>query len=307
MDFYVHIDHAMNPTAELADIVLPSAVFWEIGRIGYPMAFEGNKWALQWREPVSEPLGESRDELWIICEIAKRLGYSDQFWSGNIDVAFEEMLRPMGYRLADLKNSKGPIFIQGQEDYQKYLQKGFDGVTGRIEIFSQVLKNIGQAPLPQWKNPLDLFDDCGIDRSRYPFLLTNAKLREYCQSQHRNVPSLRKKNPHPFVEINTGKAKSLNINDGDRVILETVVGRITMQAKHSDDIASNVLCTQHGWWQECPELGLSGHNIYSENGSNVNLLYSDDFEDPISGSLHIRGFPCNIINDESSFYSEVIG
>jgi len=169
LDFYVHIDHAMNPTAELADIVLPSAVFWEIGRIGYPMAFEGNKWALQWREPVSEPLRESRDELWIICEIAKRLGFSDQFWSGNIDVAFEEMLRPMGYRLADLKNSKGPIFIQGLEDYQKYLQKGFDGVTGRIEIFSQVLKILDKRLFPNGKTHWTYSMIVGLTEVATPF------------------------------------------------------------------------------------------------------------------------------------------
>ncbi|MCP4118025.1 MAG: molybdopterin-dependent oxidoreductase [Desulfobacteraceae bacterium] len=294
LDFHVHIDLTLNPTAALADIVLPSTTFWETGRIGYPLEFQGNKWVLQWREPAAAPRGESKDELWIIFELAKRLGYSDKFWNGNLDTAFESMLEPLKIKLRDLKSADGGIFIQRPFEYQKYKKSGFGNMSGRVELFSQHLKEIEQAPIPEWKNPYDIFRKAGIDKSEYPFILINSKLRGYCQSQHRAIPSLRKQNPHPFLEINQKKAKEMGIVQGETVILETVHGKITLEARLGDGIAPDVVCTQHGWWQACPELGLPGHDIYSSKGPNVNLLYKNDFVDPISGSVHMRGFPCNI-------------
>ena len=294
LDFHVHIDLTVNPTAKFADIVLPSSSFWETGRIGYSLEYRENRWVLQWREPVAEPRGESRDELWIIFELAKRLGFADQFWDGRIETAFEAMLEPAKIKLNELKKTEGGILIQEPIEYQKYKKTGFDNMTGRIELFSQHLKDIGQAPLPEWKNPYDMFQQAGIDKKDYPFILINAKLRGYCQSQHRAVPSLRKQHPHPFLEINRNTAKEIGIAQGDSVFLETIHGRIMLQARLTRGIARDVVCTQHGWWEACTELDLPGHDIYNFDGANVNLLYSNDFTDPISGSVHMRGFPCNI-------------
>ncbi len=293
LDFHVHIDLTINPTAEFADIVLPSASFWETGRMGYPLDFQED-WVLQWREPVAVPRDESKDELWIIFELARRLGFSDDFWDGKLDAAFESMLAPLDIELEDLKKADGGIFVQGPRDYQKYKKDGFGNMSGRVELFSQHLKDIGQAPVPEWRNPCDIFQAAGIQTSDYPFLLINSKLRGYCHSQHRAIPSLRKLNPYPFLEINEKKAKKMGIAQGDPVALETVYGKITLQARLSNSIAQDVVCTQHGWWQACPELGLPGNDVFSSSGANVNLLYKNDFTDPISGSVHMRGFPCKI-------------
>lgn len=294
LDFHVHIDHFLNPTAEFADIVLPSASFWETGCIGYPLAFENSRWVIQWREPAASPRGECKDELWIIFELAKRLGYLDKFWDGNIDAAFESMLEPLNVDLQTLKEADGGLFIQGPVAYRKYQEQGFNSQTGRVELFSQRLKDIGQPPFPEWKDPYAIFQESGVGKEDYPLILINAKLREFCHSQHRALPSLRKRHPDPFIEINTSKAEELGINDGDPVLLSTVHGEITLKAKLTDGLAPDVVCTQHGWWQPCPELGLPGHDVYSPDGANVNLLYKTDFVDPVSGSVHMRGYPCNI-------------
>ncbi len=294
LEFHVHIDHTINPTAEFADIVLPLANMWETGRIGYPLEFQDNKWVVQWREPVTEPRGESRDDLRIIFELAKRLGYGEQFWNGNVEAAFESMLEPLGIKLKDLKKAEGGITKQGPLEYQKYKKSGFTGSSGRIELFSQSLKNIGQAPLPEWNNPLDIFKKDGITMEKYPFLLINSKLRVFCQSQHRNIPSLRKQHPNPTLEMNEKKAVEMGIAEGEIVVLETAYGQIKLKMLYNKSIAKDVVCTQHGWWQACSELGLSGHSVYSDEGANVNLLYNTKFADPTSGSIHMRGFPCNV-------------
>jgi len=100
--------------------------------------------------------------------------------------------------------------------------------------------------------------------------------------------------PHPFLEINPQKARELGCNDGDWVVLETPHGSITLQARFTEGIPYDVVCTQNGWWQGCPELNLPGYNPYSSEGANVSLLYTSEEKDPISGSLPIKGYPCNV-------------
>ncbi|MBP2638953.1 MAG: molybdopterin oxidoreductase [Firmicutes bacterium] len=293
LDFQVNVDLFINPTANFANIVLPAASFWEVNRLGYIPNYQGNESTLQWRPAVVQPQGESRDDLWIIFQLAKRLGFDNQFWHGNIEASFEHQLKPLNITLAELKKAPGGILIKHDITYQKYKTQGFANLTGRVEIFSQPLKNIGQAPLPDWQDPYIQFSDRGWTE-QYPLILITAKLKEFCHTQNRSMPSLRKQHPHPFLEINDRQAAQLNIQNGDWVTLETVQDAITLKAKISPDIAYNVVCTQHGWWQSCPTLKLPNYDPFSAAGANVNLLFNNELRDPVSGSIQVRGFPCSV-------------
>ena len=96
------------------------------------------------------------------------------------------------------------------------------------------------------------------------------------------------------MEINPQKAREIGCKNGDWLVLESLYGSITLQAKVTGGIPYNVVCTQHGWWQGCPELNLPSFDPYSSAGANVNLLYDTNEIDPISGSVPIKGYPCNV-------------
>jgi len=121
-----------------------------------------------------------------------------------------------------------------------------------------------------------------------------SKLVQYCHTQHRNIPMLRKQRPHPFVEIHPETAASLGIKKGEWVVLETLWGRVRLRAKITADIHPKVVSTQHGWWEECKELDLPGYDPFSEQGSNVNLIISNEAIDPISGSVPHRSNLCAV-------------
>jgi len=293
LDFQVSVDIFMTPTAGFADIVLPAASFWEVSRLGFVPNYQGNESTLQWRDAVIPPQGECRDELSIIFELAGHLGFGDQFWNGDVEASFEYQLEPLGIDLSELKKTKGGVLIKHDTEYQKYKTAGFSSDTGLVEIFSQPLKDIEQSPLPDWRDPYIQFSEKGWIE-QYPLILITAKLREFCHTQNRSMPSLRKKYPHPFLEINDQQAESLKIQDGDWVTLETMHGAISLKAKISPDIAYSVVCTQHGWWQSCPALNLPGYDPFTAEGANVNLLFNSELRDPISGSIQSRGFPCRV-------------
>lgn len=80
LEFYVHADLFLNPTANYADIILPVASPWE--RPGFYPGFQISQQAdalVQFRPAVIPPLGESRGDSWIVFELAKRLGLDQHF------------------------------------------------------------------------------------------------------------------------------------------------------------------------------------------------------------------------------------
>jgi len=105
---------------------------------------------------------------------------------------------------------------------------------------------------------------------------------------------LRKKVPNPFLEINPQRAVKLAIQEGDPVILETPYGSVKLEARLTKGIHYDVVNTQNGWWQSCPELNLPGYDAFSPEGANVAPLYDAENIDILSGSLLIKGHPCNV-------------
>jgi formate dehydrogenase major subunit len=71
LDHLVVQEIVMTKTAELAHVVLPAAATWCEGE----GTVTNSERRIQRVRKVTEPPGDARDELWIISEIAKRLGH----------------------------------------------------------------------------------------------------------------------------------------------------------------------------------------------------------------------------------------
>jgi len=130
--------------------------------------------------------------------------------------------------------------------------------------------------------------------TEYPLILTSFRLVQFCDQQHRNIPRLRRQVAEPRLEINPKTAAALNIQDQEWVRLETAVGGIRLKAKLNSFLHPKVVATQYGWWQACKELGLPGYDPLTQDGSNVNLIISNDASDSISGAVPHRSQPCRV-------------
>ena len=302
LDFFVQVELFMTPAAELADIVLPAASYWESWHVrsGFFLTGRNNR-HIQLREAAVPPQHESKSDMDIIFELACKLGLGDKFWKGDIEAAFNYQLAPTGLTVEDLRRRPGGITLDvpmidkaySRKDPETGVPVGFNTACKRVEIYSQLFKDFGYEPLPLYSGPAT--SEAGKEAlKRFPLTLTNFKLLEYCHGWGRCLPSLRRLVPNPFVEINPNTGKKLGIEDEDTVIIETANGRIKAKAKLTDKVSPTVVCTQHGWWQECRELGLSGYDPYSPEGANVNLLYSSQVWDPVIGTYQIKGYPCAI-------------
>lgn len=301
LDFYVHADLFMTPTAELADVVLPVASAFEREALmtGFEISEEAQS-LVQLRQRVVEPRGEARSDTQIVFDLACRLGLGAHFWDGDIDAAYRHRLQPSGVSLEALRASPGGIRVPTATRHRKFAERknggvrGFSTPTRKIELYSETMLEHGYPALPEYEEPLvspvsrpDLLE-------RFPLILTCAKHTLFCESQHRSLPSLRRRAPDPEVELHPSSAAARGIAAGDWVRIETPNGSVRARARMNDSLAPDVVCGQHGWWQACPELGAPGYDPFGPDGANFNLLIGSDAIDPVSGSVPHRAYLCEV-------------
>ena len=82
----------------------------------------------------------------------------------------------------------------------------------------------------------------------------------FCESQHRALPSLRRRARDPEVELHPDAAAERGIDAGDWVTIETPDGSVRARARLNETLEPRVVCGQHGWWQACPEIGAPGYD-----------------------------------------------
>ncbi len=303
LDFYVHVDMFANPSAAYADVLLPASTCWEREGLmpSFPTAEETATW-VQLRPAAVQPLYESRSDLEIIFELAKRLALSEHFFGGDIDAALNYHLAPSGLTVQQLRANRMGMRAATGTRYQKYAEldantgqpKGFQTPTRKIEIYSTKFAQAGYAPLPGMKETMDGHGHSSDTSNEYPLILTSFRLVQFCDQQHRNIPRLRRRAPEPRLEIHPQTAAALNIQDQEWVRLETTAGAIRVKAKLNPFLDPKVVATQYGWWQACNELGLPDYDAFGSQGANVNLLITSDVTDPISGSVPHRSQPCRV-------------
>ncbi|WP_280514999.1 molybdopterin-dependent oxidoreductase [Azorhizobium oxalatiphilum] len=294
LEFYLHTDVVLTPTAAYADIVLPINTPWE--REALRVSFEGNQRAhnhVQLRQAAIRSEGESRSDAFVVFELAKRLGLGDVFWDGEIEEGLKAILAPLGIDPQQLREQPSGVTLDGAPMYGRYKRDGFKTPTGLIEIFSEALLEAGQSPLPDFVEPALSPHRPGGEA--FPLVLTSAKVVQYCHGQHRHVPSLRRRVPDPEVTLHPDAAGERGISEGEWVEIRTDRGSARMRAKLDASLDPRVVSAQYGWWQANDVLGLPSFGALDPLGPNYNRLISDRHADPVSGATGLRSSICEIV------------
>lgn len=282
IDFLAVVDFFMTPTADLADIFLPSATWLEQNHIADNWKRHGYVLARQKAVQV--------DECWqdhkIFMELGKRMG---QQWWDSVEDALDYLLEPAGLTWEQFKEKR---YLKGEMVYHKYRERGFSTPTKKVELYSTLMEKWGYDPLPKYVEVAESPISKPEVAEHYPYIL-DAGLRTptFFHTANRQVPWLREIRENPIVEIHPETAKKHGIKEGQWVYIESPRGRIKQCAKLNDGIDPRVIIAEHGWWY--PEMKEEGHGW---DTSNVNLLTDNAYEtlDPAMGSTNLRVCLCNI-------------
>ncbi|MGC1440271.1 MAG: molybdopterin dinucleotide binding domain-containing protein, partial [Burkholderiaceae bacterium] len=284
LEFHVHADFFLNPSAQFADIVLPVSTSWEREglRTGFDASVEGLR-RVQLRPAVVTPVGQARSDIDIVLGLAEHLGLSEQFFSGDVNAGYEQILTGSGVGLAALRAQPEGVDVAGSANYRPYAQVGTDDMSvgfptpsKRIEIYSELLHRHGQPAVPTLVET-----ELPQQQANYPLRLSCAKTMTYCHSQHRNIESLRRLLPEPILEMSQPAAAERGIINKDWVDIKTRSGAFIARARLVPDTEPGSVFAQHGWWA----LGTP---------SNMNSVIDTSDCDPISGSIALRCSWCEV-------------
>jgi anaerobic selenocysteine-containing dehydrogenase len=282
LEFLVVIDHFMTPTAELADIFLPAGTWLEQNHVADNWKRHGYVFA---RQKCTE-IGEAWQDHKIFLELGKKMG---QDWPDTVEDALDFLLEPSGLTWEQFKEKE---YLQGENVYRKYKERGFSTPTRKLELSSTILEKWGRDPLPQYREIPESPYSTPEVAQKYPYIF-NAGLRTptFFHTANRMIPWLREIRPDPLAEIHPQTAQKHGIKDGQWIYIESPRGRIKQRAKLNEGLDPRVVAAEHGWWY--PEIKDPGHGW---DISNANILTDNAFEtcDPNMGSTNLRVCLCNI-------------
>lgn len=272
LDFFAVSDLFMTPTTELADLLLPAATWLEKTAVSSWYQSSYNHIHLQQKVVEYE---ECWSDYKILSELAKRFGVGELMFNSEEEYC-DYLLEGTGLTFEELKK-QGVVTVPFA--YKKYEDGGFATPSGKIELFSQKLKDLGFDPLPSYREPTESpFSNPELAKE-YPLVLTTgAREPVFRHSELRNIPELKQIWPEPRMKINPKTAEELGINEDDTVIVETLRGSMEVKAWLREDIDPRVVQVPSHW---------PGKN-------NVNLIIDNENCAPIVGSTQLRCQLCRV-------------
>ena len=301
LDLHVVQDFWMTPSAELADYVLPAATWLERSGI---FNYDDSVDFIYASEPVIPSRMEGEYDHRTDYDLWRGLGVrldQQEFWPWEtLEEALAYRLQPLGFdSVADFLHKNGGILISPKRE-RKYEETGFGTRTGKVELYSTVLEELGYDPLPKYQEPAESPVSTPELAKDYPLtLITGGRVQPYYHSEWRQVDAARKTHPYPVVQINPATAADLGIRDGDWVWIETPVGRIRQKCQFYQGILPHVVNAEHGWWY--PELPGQEPVLHGVWESNINVVVNDEprYCSSISGGWTLRGLLCRVYKANS--------
>ena len=257
----------MTDTAKFADIVLPATTFLEHD----DMYRAGGHSFFQVTRKVIEPYAEARENHFVICALAKRLGAEHRGFNMTAWELIDESLKLSGY--PDAATLHRDHWIDRQPDFdQAHFINGFPTRDGRFHFkpdWSASGKDHEKMPaLPDHMGREERAD------AIHPFRLVTAPARSYLNSTFTETPGSRKREQRPTVLIHPADCAALGIATGERVEIGNTRGAITVHAKVFDGVQPGVIVIESIW-----------PNSAFEGGIGVNSLVGADPGAPDGGAV----------------------
>jgi len=221
-----------TPTSDIADVILPSALWVE--REGF---FGNSERRTQHNEQIIPMPGETMCNTWQLIQVARRLGFEKQFpWSQEtyIKDIWNEYTRfhdTPKHRMAPykvLKERSGVQwpFVNGLETKWRYNTKYDPAAKQKDFDFYGKKDHRAWIWLRPYEPPAESPDH------EYPFWLNTGRVLEHWHtgSMTRRVPILHKAMPESYVEINPDDAALLGITNGSKVKITSRRGEMVMKA-----------------------------------------------------------------------------
>jgi len=268
MDFICAIDITMSDTAWYSDVVLPEATYLE--RQDPLESLGGILPVVVWRQPCIKPMFESKPNLWIMKELARRLGseIAEQF-EFTMDEVIHTQVKAKPEILEALK-TRGVYYEKTEPTYGKTLGKRLRTKSGKVEIYSEKYAQKGLDPLPVYKAPQT------TPSGKYRLLV--GRHAYFTHGTTANNQYLHDIMPENTLWLNSEEAKRRGLQNGMQVKVASNVGEETLRLEVTDKIRPDCVYMAHGFGV----LSKGLRTVYGKGGCDAALI--EAHYDPISGN-----------------------
>ncbi len=216
LDHLVVQDIFLTETAYLADVVLPATAWPE--KDG---TVTNTDRMVQLGRKAIEPPGEAKEDLWIIQEIAKRMGLA---WSyGHVSEVFVEMR-------AGMDTIAGISWERLERDSAVTYPCGQEGDPGQSVVFTEVFPTAtGRAKFV----PADLISADEQPDANYPMVLITGRQLEHWHTgaMTRRAGVLDAIEPEPMASFHPLDLDGLGVKSGGVVTVASRRGSISLYAR----------------------------------------------------------------------------
>lgn len=237
LDLLVVCDLVPSETALLADVILPVTQWAE--EEGTMTNLEGR--IIRRRQAVDAP-GQARSELWILRELAARLG-CDALFSDQPEVMFDELARASAGGKADYSGVTYARLDAGEELFWPVPGPGHPGTPRPfLDRFRTPDGRARMIPV----TPRRPADDVRAGSTTY--LVTGRVLQHYQSgAQTRRVAELAQAQPESYVEMHPLLADRLALAAGEMAHLTTARGEALAPVRLSTDIRVDTVFMPFHW------------------------------------------------------------
>jgi anaerobic selenocysteine-containing dehydrogenase len=273
--FLVVQDAFLTETAELANVVLPAAIWGE--KTG---CFTNADRTVHISHKAIDPPGEARSDLDVLLDYARRMDFRDKDGRPLIkwhdpETAFEAFKqitrgRPCDYTgLSYEKLSAGsgiqwPCNEQNPEGASRLYTDGvFNTSVDYCELYGHDLMTAGALTQEQYRahdprgraiiRTADYVPPTEVPDDEYPFMLTTGRLVYHWHTRTKTgrSPELNAAAPDVFVEMSRDDAEPYGIREGDFVQVTSRRGHIRAEVRFGDIASGHVFVPFHyGYWDE---------------------------------------------------------
>ncbi len=225
LDHLVVQDLFVTETAFHADVILPASAFAE--KVG---SFTNTDRRVQISRQVLKPPGDARQDIWIIQEIANRMGCDWNYASvGDVFTEMASLMPSLTNITWERLEREGAVTYPVDDPHKPgneiIFTTGFPTESGRARI------------VPAHVTPPDEIPD-----EEYPMVLSTGRILEHWHtgSMTRRAGVLDSIEPEATVFLSPKDMRRLNVWPGDFVRVETRRGAVEIKARSDRDVPENM-------------------------------------------------------------------
>ncbi len=276
LDLVVVIDTLPAEVTGYADIILPECTYLE--RHDKLRNSPEREPSLALRTPAFEPRYHSKPGWWMAKQLAEKLELGSYFPWENYTEVLDWQLKQVGSSLEEMQKIGVKKFSRKSDLYFKPGEaRKFKTVSGKIELYSQLLADNGYDPLPKYTPPDNAPD--GFYRLIY------GRGPAHTFGRTTNNPLLFELMPENTVWVNPRTASGHKLANGDYIKLKNQDGVLSnsIRVRITERIGPNAVFMVHGFGHTAPNLRLT-QGVGADDAS----LITNVKIDPISGGTGMR-------------------